>query len=309
MFKAKAITEGAILITLFIILLLVRLYIPIIGGIATFALAIPFIVYTTRHPFKNALFFLFAAMVVTYISSGVLGLPIVIVFGSIGLAMGYVYVNGKSAFSVLITGSIGFILGFLFLYGVSVVFLGIDLQEMLNKSYETAVEVIRDSGQVADKQVELMLKSLEMVKYMIPSLIIISGVIMAIITQVIANQVLKRLRFKGIHTFPPFRDWRFPQSILWYYLLVVFLTLMSLEEGSMLSISVINAYMILEAIMVTQGLTLIFYFSYSKGWKKAIPILITVVLFVTNLFFIVRFLGIIDLGFDLRKRINTGKKE
>jgi uncharacterized protein YybS (DUF2232 family) len=65
---------------------------------------------------------------------------------------------------------------------------------------------------------------------------------------------------------------------------------------------------ILQFILILQGYTFIFYFCDQKGISKAISITIAIVAFLVPIFlYIIGILGIIDLGFDLRKGYN--KKE
>lgn len=307
MIRAKAITEGAILIALYMILLLVSLYIPFISMITIFTLGLPFVIYTYRHSFKQAILFLFVALMITYLVAGIMFTPTTFVFGTAGMVIGFVSVKGKSAFSVLISGSLAFLVDFVLLYVASILFFQINIAEqvkkMLVQSISMAEKMMNATGGQLGSQVDQLYKLVDMLVYIIPFGLIFSAIVFALITQILANKVMKRLQAK-IPTFPPFHDWRFPQSLLWYYLIVMVLTFFKFEEGSMLYVIVINAFLLLEMVMVIQGLILIFYVSHVKQWKKAIPVTITIfTLLIPVLLYIVRFLGIIDIGFDLRKRI------
>jgi uncharacterized protein YybS (DUF2232 family) len=72
--------------------------------------------------------------------------------------------------------------------------------------------------------------------------------------------------------------------------------------------AIINMTYILQFLMILQGYTFMFYYFDKKGFSKAISITIAIVSFLIPIFlYIVGILGIIDLGFDLRKGFN--KKE
>jgi uncharacterized protein YybS (DUF2232 family) len=84
--------------------------------------------------------------------------------------------------------------------------------------------------------------------------------------------------------------------------------LMNPEEGTFWYMAIINMTYILQFLIILQGYTFIFYYFDKKGFSKAISITIAIVSFLIPIFlYIVGILGIIDLGFDLRKGFN--KKE
>lgn len=47
--QTKFITEGAALLAIYAILLLVSLYVPVLGTVVTFALPLPFILFTIKY--------------------------------------------------------------------------------------------------------------------------------------------------------------------------------------------------------------------------------------------------------------------
>jgi uncharacterized protein YybS (DUF2232 family) len=106
-----------------------------------------------------------------------------------------------------------------------------------------------------------------------------------------------------------FKDLSLPRSLLWYYLLaMVARILLHPQEGTYLYTALINLVYILEMFMVLQGFSFLFYIFHRKSVSKGLRVIITIVVIVIPiLLYIVRILGIIDLGFDLRKRVE--KKE
>lgn len=315
MIRTRSITEGAILIALYTVLLLATFYIPFVGIILMFALAVPFIVYTYRHDIKASILFFVTSIFITYMTVGLMVIPLTLMFGSSGIVIGYLYSKKKESFSILIAGSIAYILNLVFLYGAAVLLFKVNFIEqatvMLKESIEQAEKMMLAMGQEPNAEnIELFYQQLEIVQYIIPSLLVMTGIIFAFITQVFSNKVLKRLN-ADIQPFPPFREWRFPQSLLWYYLIVIILMFIGAEEGSSLYIVIMNTYYVLEMIMVVQGLSFVYFFSHLKKWPVAIPVIIMILTFtIPILLNLTRILGIIDLGFDLRKRImNNGNKK
>lgn len=304
--RTRALTEGAVIVALYIILLLATFYLPILGTVLLVTLSIPFIVYTYRHMASQALIVFISSLLLTYLTLGIFAVPLTFMFGSAGIVMGYFYKKNSSAFTILITGSLAFIANVLLLYGASILIFQIDFIAEAKAMFEQSIsmaERLLPEGEEANSQLQLLYEQLEVLQYILPSGMIFIGVILSLLSQMIANIVLKRLK-GNIQTFPPFKDWNFPQSLLWYYLGAMILTFFNLEQGTTIYIAVINAFVVLEMVMVIQGLSFLFYFSHMKKWNKSIPIIATILVFFIPIFLhIVRILGIIDLGFRLKQKL------
>ena len=52
--QARFITEGAALLAIYVMLLFISMYVPILGTVVTFALPLPFILLTIRYKLSNA---------------------------------------------------------------------------------------------------------------------------------------------------------------------------------------------------------------------------------------------------------------
>ncbi len=102
--QTKFITEGAVLLALYAILLLISMYVPILGTVVTFALPLPFILLMIRHKLSNVLVVFVAALFVTIIVSQPLNLVKTIMFGLIGIVLGYMYKTRKKPVEILIAG-------------------------------------------------------------------------------------------------------------------------------------------------------------------------------------------------------------
>ncbi len=94
--QTKFITEGAALLAIYAILLLVSLYVPVLGTVVTFALPLPFILFTIKYRLSNAFIIFTAALFITVIVSQPLNLVKTIMFGLIGIVLGSMYKKEKS---------------------------------------------------------------------------------------------------------------------------------------------------------------------------------------------------------------------
>jgi len=65
----------------------------------------------------------------------------------------------------------------------------------------------------------------------------------------------------------------------------------------------LNIKPILDLMLIIQGLSIISYFSYQKGWGKGLLVFAVVLVFIFPPFpFILMLLGIMDLGINFRNQ-------
>ena len=110
--------------------------------------------------------------------------------------------------------------------------------------------------------------------------------------------VLKRLGV-DIPKFPPFREMRLPKAVLWYYLVVLIVTLFfELDQGTFAFMVFANATIVLRGLLFLQGISLIHFYFYEQKWPKWAVILATIFAFPLQSF--VLLFGVLDLGFNIR---------
>jgi uncharacterized protein YybS (DUF2232 family) len=310
--KTKALTEGAIMLALYMVLFLMTLYIPFLGGLTLFILSLPFVVYTARKGWKSGLFLFAASIILTLLFGSIMAVPTTILFGLSGIVIGYLYKRNRSRFEILSIGSIAFILNLLLVYVIITTIFQINPLEEAQKAAGESIKITREMmeglGQTIDEQqLEQLEEAFELVPLLIPTVIVFVGLSLAFITQLVSTTILRRLGFQ-VEKWPPFRTIQLPKSLIWYYLLSMIAMLFPLEKDSMTFLAVFNLFHVLQLLMVFQGLSFIFFYCYHKNLSKGIPITILVLSFLLPfLLYIVRIIGIIDLGFDLRKRVEQKK--
>ncbi|MFC3886316.1 YybS family protein [Bacillus songklensis] len=305
--NTRYLTEGAVLLALFAVMLFVSLYIPLIGAIFSLLLAVPFLIFTARHGWKKAFLFLIGSLFLTGLFGTIMLLPITFAFGSSGIVMGQLYTQQKNRYIVLLGGTVVFSVNLVLLFVITSVFANInmlnELQIAFEKSLKTSQEMLDSLGQSPNeqalKQFEAALKT---IPYLLPSVLAMSGFVLAFITKWIATPILRKLGYR-IEKFPPLREFKLPKSILWYYLLVMIVSFVRMEQGSFLYIAVLNLATILQLLIVAQGYSLVFYYFHNKSFGKWLSILVVIItLSQPFLLQFIRILGIIDLGFDLRNQ-------
>ncbi|WP_044749267.1 YybS family protein [Bacillus alveayuensis] len=302
-------TEGAIQLAIFTVLFFVSLNIPLLGAVATLFLSLPFIIFTIRHGTGNGLLLLFVSLMIALVVSSVFSVPVAFMFGISGIVIGFLLSKMENHYMILLAGTGAFLVGLILNYIISVVFLQVDVIKetisLLKDAFHQASQFMEAMGNEPSKQlVERFYEGIELISYITPTFFVIGALVLSYLTIFVSIPILKRLRIKT-STWPPFRHIVFPKSLLWYYLIVVIATLFPIEKGTFIYIAVLNIYYLLQILMIIQGFSFIHYISYQKGLARGIVTVFTIISFMIPFFlYLIAILGIIDLGFELRKHIN-----
>lgn len=304
-------TEGAILLAIYAVLLLITLYVPVLGFATTLVLSVPFILFAAKNNVKYTLAFFAASVFLSAILGTILAIPVTFMFGLTGVVMGYMIGNNRSRFATYSLSSLVFLLNVVVQYAIAVAFFKFNFIDemiiMFQKSFQTSIEMLNQLGQAPDeKMIKQFEEGISLIETLVPSLLVISSFTIVFILQLVSNPIIKRFGVQ-IGKWKPFREVVLPKSLLWYYLIALIAGLvMKPEEGTYWFWALVNLVYILQLLMVVQGLSFVFYASHAKNLPKAFPIIITVLTFVPFIpvvLYIIRILGIIDLGFDLRKKL------
>lgn len=305
--NTKQLIETALWLALYMILFAIAFFIPLFGLLFVWVLPLPFILNAVRNGRNATLVMLVAALVLSFIFT----LPAVLLtwtFASAGFVIGEVYRRKKSPFHILLAGTLTYIVNFLFLYILIIVVTGINpIADSINEMKDMIGQLQSTPGfpKGTETQIEMFIEQLDFITYLVPSMLIMSALLFAFITQLITSSILKRLQYE-VKSWKPFSEWSLPRSVIFYYLIVLILSLVGLEEGTTLFVLVANLEVLLGNAMVLQGFTVIYAFSKIKGWSLAVPALITIGSFM--LMFplqLVKLLGILDLGLNLRSRMKS----
>jgi uncharacterized protein YybS (DUF2232 family) len=305
--NARILTEGALLLAIYTVLLLLTAYVPVISIITTFFLVLPFIIYSEKHGLKPALTMLAAAIFISLLAGAFLiTIPLTLSFGTVGVIIGLMLRNDKSKMSIYLVSGLVFLVSVVIEYVVSILLLNIniiqDAIEQFKNVINETIKLTEDLGQpVPPDQLADIKTAMELLDVMIPSVFLVSSFIVMFIIISVNFPLLRKLGVRSAK-FPPFRNWKLPQSIVWYYLItLILMIILKPEIGTYLHWTLFNLYYVLQLLLVVQGFSFIYFFAHLKKWPMGLLILITVLAFPLVNF--VRILGIIDLGFDLRQRL------
>lgn len=307
--NVRQLTTGAMLLAIYAALLLLTTYIPVLGAITNLFMVLPFILFAYKNDRKSMLVFFIASLLISLIVGTVFAIPIAFTFGLTGLVMGDFIRERKSREATYFGSSIAFLITLVLTYVISVAFFQLDFIEeaivATKSSIESSISMMDSLGQTPDeKQMEELIAGVEAGRFLKPTLFVIASFISVFFIQLVSFPVARRFQVE-VPKWKPFRYLQLPKSLLWIYLFSMIASMvLNPEEGSFAFMAIVNIAFLLQWLMVLQGLAFIYHFSYAKKFTKAIPIMFTIgVLLFPQLLYIVRILGIIDLGFDLRKRI------
>jgi uncharacterized protein YybS (DUF2232 family) len=312
--NVRKLTEGAILLAAFAVLLLLTIYVPFLGMIVNLFLAVPFMLFASKNDGKSIVVFIVASLLLSFIVGTIMSLPLTLAYGTTGVVIGYLIQKQKNMGVLFITGSLVFLVNLIIIYVASIVLFKVDMItemiEMMRESLNVSADLLKNFGNTQDseKVLEQFNNGLNLIKTLIPTLFVLSSFLIVFIMQLISFPIIKRFGVR-VEKWKSFKEISLPKSILYYFLLTLLVNmLMNPEEGSFWYMAIINLTYILQFLMILQGYTFIFYYFDKKGFSKAISITLAIVSFLIPIFlYIVGILGIIDLGFDLRKGFN--KKE
>ncbi len=297
------------LLAIYGVLLLLTLYIPLIGAFVSFLLPIPFILFIVKYKMKQAMLFLFIAFVLSGLLGSVLGIVHTLVFGITGVVLGELINRGKSGVELFLGACLSYLFSIVLLYVTVTLILQVDVVEVVKEASKESIQMTESimgatGNQVNTDMITELEESVDILQYLIPSFFAFIAMLLAFVTVLAIRPILGRLQVQ-MNPFPPFRDISFPKSILWIYLVVLLFSFFEMEKGTFGYTAFLNFFFILQLLMVIQGLSFIYQYCYKKRISKAVPIVLTIL--TPFLLYIIRILGIIDLGFQLRDRINEKK--
>ncbi len=313
--NTRLLTEGAMLLAVFAVLLLITIYVPLIGMIANLFLAVPFILFAAKNEWKLSLVFFIASILLSFILGSTLSLSVAFGYGMTGIVTGYLIQKKKDRIIILLAGTLIFLVNMIGTYVISAVFLHLnimkEMMDVMQDSLNSSANMLKKLGQEAqaEQALEQYKKTLSLIKTLFPTLLVITSALAAFMTQLVSFPIVKRFGIE-IQKWKPFKELSLPKSILWYLLIILTASLLlNPEQGTYLYTALLNLTYTLQFLMVFQGLTFLFYFFDLRGMSKSVSVLLAILSFIIPIFlYIIGILGIIDLGFDLRKKLGKDNR-
>ncbi|WP_279401755.1 YybS family protein [Piscibacillus salipiscarius] len=287
-------------------------FVPVLSIFILFTLPIPFLIYTYKHELSHSVIMFVITMTISSIFLLYISLPLTLLMGLGGSAIGYGLKQKRKSYETLALGTLGYSVGIVLVYVLSQFFFQVnwsqEIQNAIDESLQTFTSFYDQVGELSEEDLELYREQMYLMIYKIPSMIVIAGLAFAWITQWLGHKIINKMEGDKLK-FPPFREFSLPVSLIWYYFAgVILLLIFPSPEDSMFLVAD-NLTTLAGVLLALQGLSFIFFLVHVKKWPKVVP-MIVVILFIIQpilLLYPLRILGIIDLGLQLRGRLTKKK--
>ncbi|WP_102693442.1 YybS family protein [Rummeliibacillus pycnus] len=304
--QTRRITHGAMMVALFTIILAISLYVPVVSIVTIWFISLPIAWYSAKYSRSSSVFVAIVSIVVSLLIGGLLSLLFAIPFTMAGFAIGDAIRTKKSKLFLFMSTAFTVLISFTLMYLIALKFFNMDFLKKIitriRESYEQSNEIVQSmSGQVpiSPEKLDIILNTIQV---LMPTIVTLFVVSMAFII-ISANLPLLRRFGLEVPKFSPFRDLQLPRATLWYYLVVLSLSLfVKPDAGTFIYMVVLNLSSILSILFLVQGISLIHFYMYQQGWPKWTAVVGTILAFPLSSF--VTLLGIADLGFNIRGLIS-----
>ncbi len=300
--QTRKLTNGAMMAAVFTVLLAVSVYVPLLNAITTLFLALPIAWYSAKYDWKASALFATVNLILAFLIGGLLALPLALIHVPLGVMIGLSIYYKKSKLFMFMGSGIVLLLSVMLQYVASIWLFGINvIEEMMTAielSYKQTGALMESFGATGvdyDKFISQIMFSFET---LLPALLVLAVFTTVWVLLLILLPILKRLG-TDVPKFPPFRDMRLPKSVLWYYLIVLLVPLLSdLQPGTMIYMIFINASIVLQFLLFLQGVSFYHFYIQQEGWPKWVKVLVTIL--ALPLLSFTSIVGLVDLGFDIR---------
>jgi uncharacterized protein YybS (DUF2232 family) len=313
--STRRLTHGAMMVAIFTVLLAMSTYVPMMYIIAIWVLPLPLAWFSAKYALSSSIAATIVAIALSFIvGGGFAALPAAFIFAVIGLVIGVMIRQKKSKLAMFLATSGTTLVTFGIVYTLFAKLMNMNILQMGLDSFEQSMKLSRKMMVQAnlsdaqmkqfDSQFDMMEK---MVTYTMPSVIVFCVLTITFIILSINLPLLKRFKL-DVPKFKPFRYMQLPRSILWYYLIVLAVSLfVKPEEGTYFYVAILNLSLVLSMLLALQGLSLIIYFLHEKNMPKGVAV-IAVIIAIPMMQF-VSLIGLIDLGFNVRAFITGETKK
>ncbi|WP_018249436.1 DUF2232 domain-containing protein [Orenia marismortui] len=295
--QTKAIVEGALLTGITVILVFLGSILPFIGIIAP----LPLIILSVRWETKVSIM---SSLLVAVIL-GILMNPMMLVIsllstGLIGVSMGAAFEEDFSPKAIVMVGTIATVVSLLLILAVNTYILDIDIFKEIEGIFDLSSDIYKQLGvseQYMTQFNQIFSQLINLIKVVFPALFLLVGLFTAVINYYFSVKILDRIGY-NYKFFFSLRKLRYSKYLAVIYIL--FRLLLSLSKEEILIVFIQNSLIIINFMILFEGLAVVYSYFVKKKVKNSLIILIVIFFlpFVSQIFFII---GFFDLWIDFRK--------
>lgn len=323
-YNTRKLVEAAVLSAISVIIMFLNINMPLFNMVGLFILPIPSALLYTRHGRKySVMSVLVSSVLIIFMTNPIIGISMGLLYGSIGIVLGYC-ISNKKKFPTMI------VMLFIMCIIVNTVFLFINVKlvqkdsirnvikqqtVMTRESYQMAKSIngsnkLTKEQQATMKDVEDKMFNVDTMLKILPVVIVFISFVSAILNYFISTFIMRKL---GTDILPrkPFSEFYFEGNtgILLLVLIVTGLVLhyTKIPAGDY----VLNALIVITLIIfLVEGMAVAIYFMRNKWhFSKFGTVILNIIILTSPLIFIFLYLGLTDLLIDFRKIFKYRKEQ
>lgn len=225
----------------------------------------------------------------------------------VGALMGIGYQRYRSALHATalgVLGSLGAIVGSIVLsyFVLGINWIG-EVERWMQESVTSAEELLLRQGASVPWNPEVWT---DVNLNVVPFILVAFSVIVVALNHTLAVRILPKKRVQT-YRFPPLKDWQIPRSVVFYYVITFILSwIAGTEEDTFLAVATLNLLPLLTYVLAIQGLSFIAFWAHHRGKGRWISnVAVILFLLFPPLAYVYNLIGILDLGFQLRQRMQS----
>lgn len=313
--QTRAITEGAMLAAITVLLAFLALYIGFVGLIIPVPLAL--LVY--RHGFRAGVIVAVASALLSALVLNTLLLAVeLIITGLIGMALGMALKERFTFFQIMLVGTAAStaaavlkVMAYSVIFGQNLLELYLESWSRTSEQWLVIWENLGLSPEMIQQYEEMLTAVPAMVQILLPVILVGSGIVRAAATLFVIRVVLRRL---GDHIpwFPPFITWTAPWYMVWGFIVGRLFVLISFYfPGEIWETIAVNLDVFFLYAFFVQGLAIVWFFLDRYRVPKFIRVVFVLFLFQPGSFLIllVALVGLLDTWLDFRKVRQKGQAQ
>ena len=294
--KLRPTVEGAFLAALTVILYLSTVYIPLFGFFLSFFCPLPVLFLVIRWDLRTG--FLAAGVATLIVAfTGLIPALICVSYTLVGVFLGYAIKKKYSFFEVIGFGSVVSLLSKLTLIGLALFLTGknpiTENLQIMEEAFQKTSQIFGNMGGENFKQI------LNLLNLALPAILVVASIFDTSLNFFLGRWVGKRIGI-GFPDYPAFRNWRFPVSVFWMFILSWVFVLFG--GNTVYGKIGLNLQIVTQSLFIVQGMAIAYFFLSRYIASRAMKIFILVfIVFQPVLSTILSWLGVIDTWFDFRK--------
>lgn len=307
--STRSMVEAGLLTAINFVLILISFYVPVVYFVGLFLWPIPIALTHLRHGIKYSLLSLISTgVLVAFLIDPITAISFAVVYGVLGLAMGYSIKNKKSISFTFMLMSLCVFLSTAVMVRLSSLIIGQDVLkeaiDMIQEATKMAKEMYTSLG-VPEEQINTVLNKMvptpDVIRLLLPGAMLMYSVVTSLVSYLFAYKIFNRFGYK-LEKIKPLSQWyvtrKFATAILVIVLISFILVTMNVNNAMMYYV---NAQLIFSMVFNINGIAAVDYYLIKKQMKGTLRFII--ILFIAtspfgNIFVI---LGILDYVFNYRK--------